>query len=364
MLREREPPLRQVGGTGSYVCVFTNRSARITAYPPWTLADSSACRRGNYKMNRTFQLPRIIQAPIGGLATVELAAAVSNAGGLGSLALTWTDANAAAGMVAAMRTRTMAPFASNFVLSFEPVALAAVLEAGVPVVTFSWGLPGPFVAMVHSFGAAVGIQVGTVEGAKRALDQDCDFLICQGIEAGGHVQSSIPLRVLLAAVMVEASGVPVAAAGGLAERADVLEVTTLGASAAMLGTRFIASTESCAHPAYKALLLASKSTDTVLTGCFDGSWPYALHRVLRNATLTRWEDAGCPPSGRRPGEGDVVARQRNGATLIRYSDDSPTADMRGDIMDCCLYAGCGVGKINAVRPAGEIVKELLADTPE
>ena len=148
-----------------------------------------------------------------------------------------------------------------------------------------------------------------VEGAKRALDQNCDFVICQGIEAGGHVQSSMPLWELLPAVVAEARSVPVAAAGGLGDRADVIEVTSLGASAAMLGTRFIASAESGAHHAYKAALVASASSDTVLTGCFDGEWPYALHRVLRNATLASWEAAGCPPSGNRPGEGEVVARQ-------------------------------------------------------
>jgi NAD(P)H-dependent flavin oxidoreductase YrpB (nitropropane dioxygenase family) len=138
-----------------------------------------------------FFLPRIVQAPIGSLAAVDLVSAVSNAGGLGSLALTWTDTSTAAKLVAAVRARTSAAFASNFVLAFEPSALTAALEAGVPVVTFSWGLPGPLVSTVHSFGAAVGIQVGTVEGAKRALGQECDFLICQGIEAGGHVQSSM-----------------------------------------------------------------------------------------------------------------------------------------------------------------------------
>jgi NAD(P)H-dependent flavin oxidoreductase YrpB (nitropropane dioxygenase family) len=288
---------------------------------------------------------------------------VSNAGGLGSLALTWTDASTAVKLVATVQTRTSAAFASNFVLAFEPSALTAVLEAGVPVVTFSWGLPGPLVSIVHSFGAAVGVQVGTVEGAKRALDEECDFVICQGIEAGGHVQSSMPLRELLPAVLAEAKGVPVAAAGGLADRADVIEVTSLGASAAMFGTRFIASTESRAHPAYKAALVASESRDTVLTGCFDGEWPYALHRVLRNATLANWEGAGCPPPGRRPGEGEVVATQESGAAVNRYDSISPRSGMQGDVMACCLYAGTGVGKITDVRSAGALVKDLGDPVP-
>jgi nitronate monooxygenase len=309
-------------------------------------------------VGRSFALPCIVQAPIGSLASVELVSAVSNAGGLGCLALTWTEAQRAGRLVAAVRSKTSAPFAANFVLAFEPRALPAVLEAGVPVVTFSWGLPGDLVKSVHSFGAAAGVQVGTVEGAKRALEQDCDFIICQGIEAGGHVQSSTPLRELLPRIVAVAGTVPVVAAGGLADRADVAEVKSLGARAAMLGTRFVASAESHAHSAYKEALLGASAQDTALTGCFDGGWPYALHRVLRNATLVNWEAAGCPPSGHRPGEGDIVARLKTGSPVRRYDDMAPNADMSGDFVDCCLYAGMGVGKITEVRPAGVLVKEL------
>lgn len=309
-------------------------------------------------MGRTFALPCIIQAPIGGLLSVELVSAVSNAGGLGSLALAWTDAELAARLIAAVRSKTSAPFAANFVLAFEPRALPAVLEGGVPVVTFSWGLPGELVKSVHSFGAAVGVQVGTVEGAKRALEQDCDFIICQGIEAGGHVQSSTPLRELLPRIVAVAGAVPVVAAGGLADKVDVAEVRSLGARAAMLGTRFVASSESPAHSAYKEALLAASAQDTALTGCFDGGWPYALHRVLRNSTLMNWEAGGCPPSGHRPGEGDIVARLKSGSPVHRYDDMPPNADMSGDLVDCCLYAGMGVGKITEVRSAAVLVKEL------
>jgi nitronate monooxygenase len=148
------------------------------------------------------------------------------------------------------------------VLAFEPRALSAVLEAGVPVVTFSWGLPGDLVKRVHSLGAAAGVQVGTVEGAKRALEEDCDFIICQGIEAGGHVQSSTPLREILPRIVAVAGTVPVVAAGGLADKVDVAEVKSLRARAAMLGTRFVASTESHAHSAYKQALLAASAQDT------------------------------------------------------------------------------------------------------
>jgi nitronate monooxygenase len=316
----------------------------------------------HFVVGRSLEAVRpILQAPIGSLASVKLVAAVSNAGGIGCLALTWTDAEIAAKLVAAVKARTQAPFVANFVLSFNPTALPAALETGVPIVTFSWGLPGPLVKTVHSYGSAVGIQVGSVDGARRALDEGCDFVICQGIEAGGHVQSSMPLRTLLPAVVAEAKGVPVVAAGGLADGADIAEVMSLGASAAMLGTRFVASTESYAHPAYKAALLSADADDTALTGCFDGGWPYALHRVLRNTTLKNWEASGCAPSGSRPGEGDVVAQEKSGKPVRRYDDTPPNVEMEGDVLSCCLYAGTGVKKIAELRSADALVKELWRD---
>jgi len=310
-------------------------------------------------MSHQFALPKIIQAPIGSLASGTLAAAVSNAGGLGSLALTWTDASAARERLRALRAQTSRPIAANFVLAFEPVALPVALEMGVEVVTFSWGLPGRLVETAHSSGARVGVQVGTLEGARRALGQGADFLICQGIEAGGHVQSTVPLRQLLPAVVEVAKSVPVAAAGGLADATDVAEVCSLGASAVMLGTRFVASYESFAHPAYKQALVEARSADTVLTGCFDGGWPYALHRVLRNSTLQSWEAAGCPPPGHRPGEGEVLATQARGPAVCRFAATAPNAAMQGETLALCLYAGMGVDKINTLESAENIVRGLM-----
>ena len=228
--------------------------------------------------NAGAKLP-ILQAPIGSLATVELAVAVSNAGGLGSLALTWTQPRVAAELVSAIKAQTRRPFFANYVLSFNPISLPSVLEVGIPMVTFSWGLPGPLVAQAHSFGTRVGVQIATVQGALAALNEGCDFLICQGVEAGGHVQSSTALSDLLPAVVAVAKGVPVVAAGGLADCHDVAQALALGASGVMLGTRFVASTECRAHMLYKRALLAAGAGSTVLTGCFDGGWPYALHRV-------------------------------------------------------------------------------------
>ncbi len=303
----------------------------------------------------------ILQAPIGSIASTRLAASVSNAGGMGSLALTWTEPDVAADRVRKLRAKTANPFFVNFVLSFPPKALEAALEAGTPAITFSWGQPGQLVNRIHQFDAQVGVQVGTVDGAKQALDDGVDFIICQGVEAGGHVQSTTPLSELLPKVVEIARSVPVVAAGGLTNGKDLAWALGRGAMAMMLGTRFVATIESNAHPLYKQAIVEAKSTDSVYTLCFDGSWPYSAHRVLRNRTLNDWETAGCPPSGQRPGEGDMIAEGSSGVVIKRYDDTPPAADMEGHILECCLYAGKGCSCIEDIPEAAVFLSELWSE---
>lgn len=300
----------------------------------------------------------ILQAPIGSVAGVDLAAAVSRSGGLGALALTWTEPDAAWRLVSDLRSRVDEAFQVNFVLTFEPRSLLTVLEAGAPVITFSWGIPGDELRLVHSFGARCGVQISTAAGARQAIDSGADFLVCQGIEAGGHVQATRSLWSILSEIVSEAGEVPVVAAGGIASGQSVRQALDAGAAGAMLGTRFIATVESLAHPDYKQRLVDSAREESVLTVCFDLSWPYAAHRVLRSPTLGRWEDAGCPPSGRRPGEGDIVAYRLDGSPCRRYDDTPPLAGMTGRIDELCLFAGTGCDEINDIPTAEELVRRL------
>lgn len=310
-----------------------------------------------------FSVP-ILQAPIGSAAGPALAAAVSEAGGLGALALTWASPSNARDLVQEVKRRTVNPFQVNYVLTFEVASLVAALEAGAPIITFSWGLPNAEVAVVRSYGAKFGVQVSTRDGAKRALDLGADFLICQGVEAGGHVQATQSLWKVLPEICEEAGPLSVIAAGGLATGRDIARALSCGAVAGMLGTRFLASAESLAHQAFKQMLLNAKSEDSTLTQCFDLGWPYALHRVLRNKTLNDWEAAGCPPSGRRPGEGDVVAVSSEGKQVMRYADTPPIAGMTGALDQLCLYAGTGCGQIHDVPAAGELVARLWKECCE
>lgn len=303
----------------------------------------------------------LIQAPIGSAATPALVTAVCRAGGLGGLALTWDSPADAAAKVSALRADLgKAPFFANFVLHFPCEALDSTLDAGVPVVTFSWGLDAARIARTHRAGAKVGVQVANAEGARRAIDAGADFLIAQGVEAGGHVQSTTPLATLLPQVLDVAGARPVVAAGGIANASAITQVIAAGAAAATLGTRFLATREAAVHPDYLAALLAARAEDTAFTNCFDIDWPFAMHRVLRNSTFTDWEAAGAPQSPHRPGEGDIVFRQ-NGTEYVRYCDTPPGPGASGDALGACLYAGTGVGDIDRIEGAGELVSRFGAE---
>jgi nitronate monooxygenase/enoyl-[acyl-carrier protein] reductase II len=305
-----------------------------------------------------FERP-IVQAPIGGCAGPELVAAVASAGGLGLFACTWSSPEEITADVGAVRALGAGPIGGNLVLRFEIDAqVDALLAAGVEVVTFSWGRPGAErVRRCHEAGAQVAVQIGTATAIPDLLEDDVDAIIVQGAEAGGHVQATQPLRMLLADALAHADGTPVIAAGGLTTAADVADVRARGAAAAMLGTRFMATVESRAHPVYKERLLTAAADDAVMTLAFDGTWPFGPHRVLRNTTLDRWEAAGCPWPGARPGEGDVVLRRPAG-DVRRYDDAPPLAGHEGAIGEACLYAGLGVGAISDLPAAADLVRAL------
>jgi NAD(P)H-dependent flavin oxidoreductase YrpB (nitropropane dioxygenase family) len=300
----------------------------------------------------------VMQAPIGGAAGHELYRAVAAAGGLAAIPASWMEPAALRREIADLRRATDAPFAVNLVLHFEQaerVALCA--EEGVPVVTFSWGAPGRFLPQLHAAGCRVFVQVGSVAEGLEAGAAGADALIAQGVEAGGHVESTTPLADLVAG-LCRATDLPVIAAGGIADAASARAARDAGAAAVAAGTRFVASRESTALPVWQDALVAASADDTVLTGLFDIGWPAAPHRVLRNSTYRMWEAAGSPPPGARPGEGDILGTYL-GDPLLRYSVESPGPGVEADDFEpLCLYAGESVGLIHEVLPAAEIVALL------
>lgn len=301
----------------------------------------------------------IFQAPIGSIATAALAAAVSNAGGLGHLACTWKSAGQIGELIRRTRALTDHPFGVNFVLDF-PVEdlLEEALASGVAAVSFFWGDGGRYYDRVKT-GGAIAIQiVGSLSEARNAADQGADIVVVQGREAGGHVRGELGLISLLPAVVDAVSPIPVLAAGGIADRRGVEAALALGAAGVWVGTRFLVAQEADIHPHYRKRLLDASGDDTVLSTLFDIGWPNAPMRTLRSTLIEEWQRAGEPKHPFRSGEGETIAWRADGTPLPRYHFASPLSDMIGDIASMPLYAGAGVGSCRAIEPAGKIIAQL------
>ena len=304
------------------------------------------------------ELP-IIQAPIGNATCPALVAAVSNAGGLGMLSVTWRDVATIRQMIREIRQLTHRPFGINLVLQWPPEErLKACLEEGVPVVSFFWGNPSPYIRGIHAAGALVMQTVGSAAEAKDMRDAGVDILIAQGWEAGGHVWGQVATLPLVPRVVDAVAPAPVVAAGGIADGRGIAAVLALGGAGAWIGTRFLASQEAQAHPLYVQKVLQAAETETVYSSVFDSGWPNAPHRTLRNSTLTHWEASGSPPGGARPGEGEGIASWANGTPITRYSAELPGPEVTGEVEAMALYAGQSTGLVSRLQSAHDIVQEM------
>jgi nitronate monooxygenase len=302
----------------------------------------------------------IVQAPMGGPAVPRLAAAVSNAGALGMLALSWSDN--AGGAVRELQALTPNPFGCNFGLQLDQhERLDGALEAGLRIVSLFWGDPGPYVERVHDAGALLLHTVGSAEEARRAVGAGVDVVVAQGWEAGGHVWGQIGTLALVPAVVDAVGSAPVIAAGGIGDGRGVAAVLALGAQGAWVGTRFLMAEEAPVHERYRERLIHADETEALwFADLFDGGWPSAPHRALRNATIDGWEAAGRPVAGSRPGEGDLVATRSDGSGIPRYLSLTPIEGLDGDIDAMSLWAGQSVALARRVQPASEIVADLVS----
>ena len=305
----------------------------------------------------------VVQAGMGGgVSRHELAAAVSEAGGLGTIAVSGADAIERE--LRAARALTERPLAVNVLLPFARRDWFAAAAAADVVVTF-WGRPRRRTPGVWLH------QCGSVEEARAAQRAGVDGAIVQGVEAGGHVRGRLPAHELLARVRAALpSDFPLLLAGGIAERADVTAALDAGAVAAVAGTRFLLSQESRAHPGYRERLLAAD--DTLLTELFGFGWP-APHRVVRNAATERrlGHDVRGPLAQRAlnrlsgvgarwapaAAQARVARAQRPASRLL--SPTPATDDGLATLVEAGpLYAGQTVARIHDVRPAAELVAAL------
>lgn len=308
----------------------------------------------------------IFSAPLGGgTAGPELAAAVSDAGGLGFLGMGGLPAAAIRGHIRETRRRTSKPFGAGLLLPLLAGGeVEACIEERVPVLLLFWGDVAPHVEKAKRAGIRVFAQVGSVEEAKAAALAGVDAIVAQGFEAGGHVRGTTSLMTLVPAVIRAVAPLPVVAAGGIATGRGLVAALGLGAEAVSMGTRFVASDEARASHEYKQRIVRARAEDTVHTMLFDVGWPDAAHRVIRNKALDEWEAAGRPASGRRPGEGTIVGRmpiEGEMTDVPRYFVASPMHGFEGDLEYTVLYAGESCGLVNDIKPAAAIVRDVVAE---
>jgi nitronate monooxygenase len=318
----------------------------------------------------------IFSAGIGTAAGPDLAAAVSNAGGFGVLGASAFMPDGMRQLVAQTRKLTDRPFGLNIIIAEEDFAgdedrellhqqVSAAIGEGVAAVVLFWGDPARYVAEAHEHGVKLMIQVGSVEEARSAAAAGVDAVIAQGVEAGGHVRGTTSIWTLLPAVIDAITPVHVLASGGIGDGAGVARALGLGAQGVSLGTRFVASDECWAHPAYKQRIVRAHAEDTVLNELYDVWWPNAPHRTLRNKTLAEWEGAGRPPAGQRPGEGTSIGKRRSATGELidwpRYAIGSAPPDFDGDVEYAPLWAGESCSVVNDIKPAGQIVADLVRD---
>jgi NAD(P)H-dependent flavin oxidoreductase YrpB (nitropropane dioxygenase family) len=305
----------------------------------------------------------IFAAPLGpDLTGPELVAAVSNAGGLGILQAQLSPPPVLRQELEHLRGMTEKPFGVNFLLHFPTEDTFRVcLEAGVAVFSFFWGDPSPFVEPAHAAGGKVMVQVGSVKAAQRAIQSGVDIVIAQGVEAGGHIEGEVSTLVLVPRVVDAVALTPVVAAGGIADARGVVAALALGTEAVVLGTRFLATPEARAHPVYKQKLLEATETDTARTILFGHGWSYAPHRALRTAFVSQWlgqEERGQESRPDEPVIGHTtIAGQA--MPLLRFMGFPPNLDARGDIESMGLMAGQSVGLVNEIKPAAQVVRELV-----
>ena len=297
----------------------------------------------------------IMQAGMGPFGSgASLAAAVSNAGALGSLGGALRTSEELRAGITTIRDQTNRPFVVNFTqpwLQGHPGSFDLALELGAPVVSLALGDPGELPAKAHEAGALFIQQVHTVRQARLAADRGADVIIAQGTEAGGF-GGTISSFVLVPQVVDAVSPLPVLAAGGVADGRGVAAALTLGAQGVNMGTRFLASVEASISDGWKQALVAAEAEDAVKVEVWDDIFPKPANgafdvvpRALRTPFISKWQT-------------DRSAAARQAADL---QEDLAAGMREGRMEEYVPFTGQSAGLISSILPAAMIVEQLVAE---
>ena len=295
----------------------------------------------------------VMLAGMGGVSYSRLVAAVSEAGGFGCLgASTMTEPEMVAEMEA-VRALTDRPFGVDL-LTALPGDLAAqvdlVAAAGARLFVAGLGVPTAVIDRCHAAGLLVGSMCGKVDHARRAVDAGCDLVVAQGTEAGGHTGAVAAFPLVPQVVDAVGDRVPVVAAGGVSDGRHLAAALALGADGVWVGTRVIATPEARATPGYKDILVRTAEDGTVVTRAYTGK----TLRAVRNA-YTDWFEAH--PDELAPFPGQIARAVADGAFHLGADEQAAGVDPQRE----CYPAGQGVGAIDGLVPAGELVRRFVAE---
>lgn len=278
------------------------------------------------------------------MATAELAAAVSNAGGLGLIAAGGAPADVVREQIKKARTLTDKPFGVNVMLMspFSDEVMEVVIEEKPAVVATGAGNPGKYIERLKEAGIKIMPVIASVAMAKRMEKAGADAVIAEGTEAGGHIGELTTM--VLTPQVVDAVSIPVVSAGGYADSRGTKAAFALGADGIQVGTRFICSTECIAHENYKNAVLKAKDRDAVVTGRSTG----APVRALRNKLTKEYQIL------EKEGASAEEIEELGVGGLRRAFQD-------GDIENGSLMAGQSAAMVHEIQPCSEIVKDYFKD---
>jgi len=295
----------------------------------------------------------VMCAGMGGVSYHQVVAAVSDAGGFGCLGASTMSATEMVDEIRAVRARTDKPFGVDL-LTALPDRLAddvdSLIREGASVFVAGLGVPRDVIAMCHDRGVLVASMCGKVRHALAAIEAGCDLVIAQGTEAGGHTGTVATMPLVPQVVDAVDGRVPVVAAGGIVDGRGLAAALVLGADGVWVGTRFIATPEARSAPGYKDALLRTAEDGTTVTRAYSGK----PMRAVRNA-WTEYHDEH-PEEIRRFPEQLGVAVQA-GALHLGADETATGVDPERE----CYPAGQGVGGIDELVPAGELVRRFVSE---
>ncbi|MGH9229934.1 MAG: NAD(P)H-dependent flavin oxidoreductase [Acidimicrobiales bacterium] len=295
----------------------------------------------------------VMLAGMGGVSYHRLTAAVSAAGGFGCLGASVMSNDQMVEEIRRVREATDLPFGVDLLTAMPGDLVGQVellVEGGASVFVAGLGVPAPAIELCHRHGVLVANMCGKVAHARKAVAAGCDLVIAQGTEAGGHTGQVATMTLVPLIVDAVAGAVPVVAAGGIFDGRGLAAALALGADGVWLGTRFIATPEAQGVRGYKEALVAAAEDGTVISRAYSGK----TMRVLRNRFTDDWDSK---PGELEPFPLQAVRSIRDGA--FHLGGDESTEGVDPDIE--CYPAGQGVGGIDALRPAGDIVRSIVEE---